>query len=52
MGRIRERFGTSVDPDLLEKFKNLSEVTRIPMSKLIDEALEDLLDKYKDKGVI
>ncbi len=42
----RTRIGNTVDNGLLEKFKKLSESTRIPMSKLLDEAIEDLLKKY------
>lgn len=42
----RTRIGNTVDNDLLVQFKELSEKTRIPMSKLLDEALKDLLNKY------
>lgn len=42
----RERWGTSVDKDLLKEFKQLQKQTRIPMSRLLDEAIEDLLKKY------
>ncbi|MEW5569621.1 ribbon-helix-helix domain-containing protein [Rossellomorea marisflavi] len=42
----RTRIGNTVDNQLLKKFKELSTETRIPMSKLIDEALRDLLGKY------
>jgi metal-responsive CopG/Arc/MetJ family transcriptional regulator len=48
MTRIRKRFGTSLDPELIKTLDNLSEKTRITKSKLIDEALEDLFKKYND----
>ncbi|WP_306437217.1 ribbon-helix-helix domain-containing protein [Clostridioides difficile] len=47
MLKNRVRFSSSTKPDLFEKLKQLSEQTRIPISKLIDEALEDLIKKYK-----
>lgn len=47
--RNRERFGVAIDKELLEGLRKLSEDTRIPASKLIDEAIEDLLKKYKKK---
>lgn len=43
----REQFTTSARPELLEGLRKLSAETRITMSLLIDEALEDLLEKYK-----
>lgn len=44
--RNRERFGVAVDKKLLEGLRILSTKTRIPASKLLDEALEDLMEKY------
>jgi len=46
----RERFGVAVDKKLLEGLRDLSAKTRIPASRLVDEALEDLLKKYKDSA--
>lgn len=43
----RKHWSTSTDHDLYEKLKKLSENTRIPVSKLLDEAIEDLLLKHK-----
>jgi hypothetical protein len=43
----RVQFTTSTTPELLEAYQKLSESTRIPMSRLMDEALDDLLKKYK-----
>lgn len=45
--RNRERFGVAVEKKLLEGLRNLSAKTRIPASRLVDEALEDLMKKYK-----
>lgn len=42
----RIRISNSIDKKLYEKLKELSEETRIPMSKLLDEAIEDLLKKH------
>lgn len=41
----RERFTTSIDSKLVRQLKELSNSTKIPMSKLVDEALEDLFKK-------
>lgn len=43
----RTRFGSSVKKELWGKLTELSETTRIPISKLLDEAIEDLLKKHK-----
>lgn len=45
--RNRQQWSTATDKDLLARFRKLSEDTRIPASRLLDEALEDLLVKYK-----
>jgi len=42
----RQRYTTSVDNELVEKFKELSTKTKIPQSKLLDEAIELVLKKY------
>lgn len=42
----RIRVGSSVDPAIWKKIQQLSKTTRIPVSKLLDEAMEDLLAKY------
>jgi hypothetical protein len=42
----RIRVGSSVDPAIWTKIQQLSKTTRIPVSKLLDEAMEDLLAKY------
>ena len=43
----RVRMGSAVDKDLFENLKKLSEQSRIPISKLLDEAIEDLIKKYR-----
>lgn len=45
----RTRFTSSLKNELMEEFNHLAEETRIPKSRLIDEAIEDLLKKYKKK---
>lgn len=50
MLKNRERYTNSIDKVLLRKLKELSEQTRIPQSRLIDEAIEDILKKYNDQG--
>lgn len=42
----RTQFTTSTKNDLYKKYKELSAETRIPATKLLDEALTDLLKKY------
>lgn len=42
----RDRFSSTVDKDLLFRLKKLSKETRIPISKLLDEAIADLLKKH------
>ncbi len=42
----RKRFTNSVDKNLLSEIRKLSDDTRIPLSKLLDEAIADLLKKY------
>ncbi len=44
--RIRKQVAWTVDPGLWELFHQLSEKTRIPASRLLDECIEDLLLKY------
>jgi hypothetical protein len=42
----RERISNSVDKELYRKLKELSDMTRVPISKYLDEAIQDLLEKY------
>lgn len=43
----RARIGITVDNALLAQFRELSKKTKVPMSRLLDEALKDLLEKRK-----
>lgn len=43
----RVPYSTKIDSELKDKLMKLSEKTRIPQSKLLDEALADLLRKYE-----
>lgn len=47
MLKTRVRLGVNVDKELAEKIKKLSELTRIPTSRLFDEAISDLLTKHE-----
>lgn len=42
----RIRFSTSLNKELSQKLEDLSKSTRIPKSKLLDEAIELLLHKH------
>lgn len=45
----RTPIGSAVSIELYNKLKQLSIHTKIPMSKLLDEAIENLLTKYSNK---
>ena len=45
----RVTFSNAIDRGLYERFVELSEETKIPKSKLLDEAIEDLLEKRSKK---
>lgn len=42
----RTRFTNTMDNDLFKKLQDLSKETMIPMSKLLDKAVEQLLKEY------
>ena len=46
--RVRKMF--SLNKELIRSFELLAQSTRIPQSRLMDEAIEDLLKKYEKKG--
>ena len=46
----RAPFSTTVDKKLLAQLDKLTLKTRVPKSKLIDEAIQDLLKKYPGGG--
>jgi len=43
--KTRMRYTSTIDSGLVKTLKELSGKTRIPQSKLLDEALEDLFKK-------
>ncbi|HEX3046741.1 MAG TPA: ribbon-helix-helix domain-containing protein [Bacillota bacterium] len=43
----RVPISSSVDKEAWEGLQNLSKTTRINISKLLDEAIQDLLKKYQ-----
>lgn len=45
--KTRKALSNAVRMDLYEQLKKLSDDTRIPMSKLLDEAIEELISKRK-----
>ena len=45
--KSRTKISLAIDTKLYNKLKELSEKTRIPISKLLDETLFDLLEKHK-----
>ena len=47
--RTRKSWTTTIYTDLFIGLKELSETTRIPVSHLTDEEIEDLLKKYDTK---
>lgn len=44
--RRRKQIASTVDPALWENLRALSDKSRIPASRLLDEAIEDILKKY------
>lgn len=45
----RTRFTSSLDNKLMARFNELAKETRINKSRLLDEAVEDLLKKYEKR---
>lgn len=45
----RERFTTTIDGQLLEDIKILAILKRCSANDLVEEAISDLLKKYKEK---
>ena len=44
--KTRTRISNAVDTELLEKLKQLSKETTIPLSKLLDKGIELVLKEY------
>ena len=45
----RTKFISSLKNELVPQFNQLSAETRVPKSRLLDEAIEDLLKKYEKR---
>nr|WP_091127733.1 ribbon-helix-helix domain-containing protein [Oscillibacter sp. PC13] len=45
----RTRFTSSLANELVEPLNDLAKKTRVPKSRLLDEAVEDLLKKHAKK---
>ena len=45
----RTKVVSSLDNKLVGPFNELSKKTRVPKSRLLDEAIEDLLKKYEKR---
>lgn len=45
----RVPFSNAIEKKLYDSFKGYSEKTKIPMSKMLDEAIEDYLKKHEIK---
>lgn len=43
----RTKSGDAIDNKLLNELNKLKKITKVPRSKLLDEAIELLLEKYK-----
>lgn len=46
----RKTISNAVRSELADALKQLSEETRVPMSKLLDEAIEDLIKKHSNSA--
>lgn len=44
----RVKVGTAIDKDIYEELKAYSKETEIPMSKLLDRCIKELLNKQKN----
>lgn len=49
MSRTRVKASYTLDPESIERIVEISKKTRIPQSRLIDEAIEMLAKKYGSK---
>jgi predicted DNA-binding protein len=45
--KTRKQVSSTVNINLWEELQALSNETRVPVSKYLDEAIEDLLKKYR-----
>lgn len=50
MERVEKiRYTSYLPKELVDAMKELSDKTRVPQAKLLEEAVEDLLEKYNGK---
>lgn len=49
MGKAKKRYTVYMKTETKDKLHELSEITRVPMSQYVEEAIEDLLKKYEDE---
>lgn len=50
MERIEKiRYTSYLPKEMVDELKELSDKTRVPQAKLIEEAVQDLLEKYNGK---
>ena len=48
----RVGFTSSLQKELMPQLDELSRITRVPKSRLLDEAIEDLLKKYEKRRTL
>lgn len=46
----RERYSTTVKNGVKKRLESLKNITGIPKTKLLDEAIDDLFEKYRRLG--
>lgn len=46
--KTRTRISNAVDSELLEKLKQLSKETMVPLSRLLDKGIELILKEYEN----
>jgi len=49
--KLKRIFSTTLNNDLLKEFKKLCVDLERPINDLLEEAMADLLKKYKDRGI-
>lgn len=49
--RHRSQITSTIKPELHEELRKISETTDIPISKLLDKAIELLIEDFKKKGI-
>ena len=45
---MRKRVTFTLDESIIEKLKEVSDKTMIPQSRLVEEAIKSVLEKYND----